>query len=568
MPKAARLSKKVICIVRVSTEEQDPERQLRVIPRLLRKFDLEQEGEVVQLKVSGTAVFRNEAYREVMKKLNRSEIIGLLIPSIDRWFRYEKLSHIAEYVKPFEEMVEGKTSKLIYSNVGPLDMSNRDDQDKLVAAIQFASRERETITGRLTEGKDIGREDPEVKIDDLPDFVEFIPFKKGENRGSFRYNDFARDSVLPLCTRFLAGEPLFALAIDLGFGPKCKSPAEKVQHARSTLKNLWLIGVKHRTRHIRDKIWDEEKNGFRLRGLVEHENQFRVPTNLAKTPLITPDMFQAIQNKMAVRKTEYGMRKKIVNEFLASPLFHCRKCGSQMYGRRGSHGKPDTYTCSKRYRFQTCDEPIYRRVELDHEVGIKLMFLLQNKQLINDKIKEALNTEHRAEAQAAVERKKRIVADLETKANRIRKHMRDSDDSQLAIDLKELNREIATARNDVAAAQESVSDVPVIDHAALRRQVTQDMLAFPKKSHTEQKALLAKYVKNITAGNFVTGDEDEGDEAAGPEYDVDFTFKFDLPTMGTVSQVGTKHRTKSASPYSVSSMRSSCARCRSSIRNS
>ncbi len=165
-------------------------------------------------------------------------------------------------------MLDG-ANKLIYCNLGALNLRVRADQDVILDAVRYASKERDVIAERLNEGKDMGREDPDVKIDDIPTGVEFVPFDKQERqadgrkktmiRGYFVYTDFAHEKVKPLFYRFLAGEPLFSLAKDLGFST--------LQHARHSLKNIWYIGMKHRTRHIGNKHWDSELNRNRHRKL-------------------------------------------------------------------------------------------------------------------------------------------------------------------------------------------------------------------------------------------------------------------------------------------------------------
>jgi hypothetical protein len=87
-----------------------------------------------------------------------------------------------------------------------------------------------------------------------------------------------------------------------------------------------------------------------------------------------------------------------------------------------------------------------------------------------------------------------------------------------------VNRELASARNDVATAKQDVPEVQVIDRAALRREIRQDILAFQKKSKAEQKAILAKYVKSITAERVNADDPGEAD------YNVTLHVKIDLPT--------------------------------------
>lgn len=363
----------------------------------------------------------------------------------------------------------------------------------------------------MSEGKDIGREDPQVKIDGLPTGVDFVPYKDGENRGDFRYNDFAFNSIKPLFHRFAKGEPIFHLAKELGFGT--------VQHARHTLRNVWYLGYKHRTRHVSKKEWDADLNRFRNRGLTKHANPILIATNLAETPLVSQEIYDAVQDKMNVRKKEYEKRNNVINDFLASPLFHCKICGALMYPKR-IKGKPDTYTCATRHRKQSCDEPIYRREIIDREVAVSLIMLLSNTQLIEQKIDESLNEDSQSEAQAKVAAKERIVSELEKKVSRVRRAIEDSDDPELPGRLKELNRELASARNDVAAAKEVVPKKIVIDRVALRQQIKREALSFKKKSMAEQKEILAKYVRSITAAK----------EPDTHDYIVRFDVKISLPT--------------------------------------
>ena len=593
-------SRKVVCLIRVSTEEQELEKQEYSVEMILREHNLEQLA-LIQLKVSGTVVEKTKEYREAMVLLQRPDVIGLVVPSIDRWFRFKLLSEIGDYIKPFEQLLnDGQVNKLIFCNLGAWDVRNREHQDKILDAIRFASKERETINTRFTEGKDLGRRDPQVKIDKLPAFVEFVPFEeegkkkkvKTRQKGHFVYNDFARDSVKPLCERFLAGEPIYQLHRELGF--------VTLMHARHCLRNMWLLGIKHRSKHS-EKIWDEEKNRFRSINRAAHETPIEVPTNLAANPLISKEMFDAIQDKMAVRKVEYGNRKKIIDEFLASPLLHC-KCGARMYGRRGSKGRPDTYTCATRYRMsdkrtEKCNEPIFKRAELDRQVGIRLFYLLTNNEVLNKKIDEALNEDHQAEAQAVVAFKERVVSDLEKKASRIRKHMQDSDDDKLPIDLNKINRELAAARNAVVMAKENVSEIPEIDRPALRRQAHKDALAFRKNPHAEQKAILMKYVKRITAQaddttdyeSYAVDTKPDGNpilraltateqaervrldaRESGHRILVTLDFKIDLPIMRTVGQVGTRTtnepRTKRETTFSACLMRFCCGGFQSATR--
>ncbi len=240
-----------------------------------------------------------------------------------------------------------------------------------------------------------------------------------------------------------------------------------------------------------------------------------------------------------------------------------------MYGRRGGSGRPDTYTCATRYREQSCDEPIYRRPELDREVANKLFFLLNSPKTVDAKIDESLKEDRRAEAQVKVASKERIVADLEKKRKRVLVRIEEEDDPDLGTRLKELNRELAAARHDLATARDEVADVPVIDREALRKQIRQDVMTFRKKSMAEQKAILAKYVKSITAERIdsvdpQTGDSYEPDQPQFHDYNVTLHVKMKVPT-GPPDGKGSKdasHRTNSESRCSALWTRFCCALCR------
>src|SRR5690348_10959774 len=108
----------VIVLTRVSTEEQDLERQRDLKNSILQKFGLNQIDHKA-LKVSGTIVQKTTDYKEAMATMRRPDCNGMVVPALDRWFRLkqELLTQwalaLAEYVKPFEVVnPDGKTAKI------------------------------------------------------------------------------------------------------------------------------------------------------------------------------------------------------------------------------------------------------------------------------------------------------------------------------------------------------------------------------------------------------------------------------------------------------------------------
>ena len=113
----------IVTLTRVSTEQQDLERQAYTKDAIIRHFGLE-EMSAYGLKITGTVVLFTDEYGRAMEELRKGTCSGMVVPELDRWFRLklELLSkwaeQFAEYVRPFEVMSpDGKTAKLIYTTL-------------------------------------------------------------------------------------------------------------------------------------------------------------------------------------------------------------------------------------------------------------------------------------------------------------------------------------------------------------------------------------------------------------------------------------------------------------------
>jgi hypothetical protein len=573
----------VIVLTRVSTDEQDLERQSYAKDQIIRHFGL-QEIHHEALKVSGTVVLKTDEYKRAMDVMRRPTADGMVVPALDRWFRLKQdliskwALAFAAYVVPFEvPLPDGKTAKLIYTTLlAPdgsrrfyaLDLRNTEHQELLKSAVDTASKQRIVIATQFDQGKESARLNPEMKVDELPNGVEFVMYpgqsrfdpngrRKTRLKGFFRYNEYAYRVVKPIIEKYDAGVPLYTLwkeyqplALELitklGMKPsgrKKNDGLRDVQCVRHLLVNKWWLGIKHRTKKtIRE--FDEETQKFRAtKEERTDDTRYEVETNLAgwvsrvppgndasvpRESLISRELWDRVQAKLAKGSIEYGKRKKHDFDCLAHPLFHCGKCGSIMYFVQGSktdskNKRKDNYTCANRRRRNKagCDEHIFKQQKFDDEVAIRFVFYLTDPKFLDAKIAECLSEDHKAAALETVASKERIVADIEKRRNRVKKAIEETDDPELYGRLKELNLELANAKNELAMAQDAVSEVPTVDVKAMKRQIKADMAHFAEKPLPEQKALLTKYVTKITATyNPVT-----------EEYVPHFTFKISAPVV-------------------------------------
>jgi hypothetical protein len=100
----------------------------------------------------------------------------------------------------------------------------------------------------------------------------------------------------------LAGETLWKIKEDLGF--------TSVPALRYTLQNKWWIGIRTRTHKIVGQVWNSDSETWVGGKRVPHDTPIEVETNLGKGPLVTPEMFERVQqvlemtpSKMAKRET-------------------------------------------------------------------------------------------------------------------------------------------------------------------------------------------------------------------------------------------------------------------------
>lgn len=155
---------RVALYARVSkAEDQNPENQLLILRKWALDAGYEVEGEYIdQISSKGTRPQKEE----VLKKLRRNEIDGVLFWSLDRWGRT-----MTELVLEMEEFRE--SDKLIKSYQEALDMSTSSGRLAANVLAALANFERDRIRERTllglarvkAQGKKLGRPWKKAKVE-------------------------------------------------------------------------------------------------------------------------------------------------------------------------------------------------------------------------------------------------------------------------------------------------------------------------------------------------------------------------------------------------------------------
>lgn len=504
----------VVAMLRVSTpgqatdERMGLKRQQNDIDAFCKMYGL-RIVEFFQIVMSGADVQRGRDFNRMLSMLKRPEIAGVVVCSLDRLLRAGKLSVMAVF-KDFEDY-----HKYLFCDIrgtteaagGGLDLLNPHDQMLISLKVQMAGMEREVIVSRTANSRELKRADETASIDKRPKGVEHDRTSPKVNSGAFRYGEFALTAVKEAFMCFLRGDTLYSIQQTVRFGGELAF--DSVPQLRYTLKNEWWIGYKTRKHKIIERSWDADREKWVKGKRVAHDKPIRSRTNLADAPLVTPEDFKRVQEMLAVNHAIYKKRKPRLDNFLSSGLLYC-KCGALMYHVKGINGRADTYKCSNRHTGKTkCGEPIFRAKAVDDELKLQVQMYVggeNNQPFIEEGIRESLSAGRREELRIAVQVKKDRVTDLQRKTQRLRRQCEESDDLELGARLKAVNRELATANEDLRMAEHELAEVSDVEVQAAARQLSAEMKGFAEQLVQRQRALLQKYVERITPSlNELTG---------------------------------------------------------------
>jgi DNA invertase Pin-like site-specific DNA recombinase len=318
------MKKRVIALLRVSSDQQDLERQRRDVAAAARAHNLEIIRTVELADVSGTKVLTNAEVRKVLADLSRPDVHGVAISAVDRLVRPGELGDL-QIFDAFQ-----RTKKKILTPGQEIDLTTT--SGFLTSGIMgvIAGFERQMILARTSAGKKISRQ-----RGGNPNGSAVLP------RGVAYSKATGWCYVEPDCSRIRQ-------AYDLLFERRSwHDIAERIgggfTHAgvSNSLKNPIWAGVRRYTKGREEPL--ELK-------VIEH-------------PLIEPARWQAAQ-EIILEKRSRWLKTKKPPRFLLSGLLRCGRCGSSVYLLCQSPSKPRSYYhCSKR-----CGAPSVQQHSADHTV--------------------------------------------------------------------------------------------------------------------------------------------------------------------------------------------------------
>jgi DNA invertase Pin-like site-specific DNA recombinase len=455
--------KKIISLLRVSTDLQDLSRQRTDVRRVIAAHGLDVLRTVEVDGVSGRHVQQDPQFQAIFRDLQRADVAGVAISALDRLFRPEQYSDfcILDYFRA--------NRKLIFSaKEGVLDPAT--DAGFLMSLMSGAQAGMEwrELRRRTMQGKEELRRQGK-HVQGPAALPRGIAYDKATGQHSYQEPDCSR--VARMFPLLLAGDSFATIATRVGGDWSGEG-------VRKTLRNpIWAFGTRtypadaHREEPYMVKVIDN--------------------------PLVPVDVWEAAQRELDRRKTERRKTKR-PPRFELSGLLRCAcgkpyypRCGGKKYGTR-----KDYYYCSSAFpgHGPKCGARSWKREQVDAAVEHLIGETLCQAPVLHA-ILSAI-AEGQPQAGDARTKAEKGIARLEAKRSRI-VDMRADDQitrKECSKRLTAVDLELQVARAAVAAAQ---SRAPEMDMYALARGLAGVFALFSSLPFTEKRDLLRRAVRHV-----------------------------------------------------------------------
>jgi DNA invertase Pin-like site-specific DNA recombinase len=454
--------RKVIGLLRVSTDAQDTQRQRTDVQRVVAAHGLD----VVRIAeldgVSGRYVQQDPQFQAIVRDLAKPDITGVAVSALDRLFRPD---HYADF-----QILDHFRShrKLIFSaKEGVLDpASDAGFMMSLMSGAQAGMEWRE-LRRRTMQGKEEKRREgrhvqgPRA----LPRGVDY-----DKTTGKWSYIDPDASRVARMYPLLLAGDSYETIAAKVGGGWSDEG-------VRGTLDNrIWGYG---------ERVYgpdDRREEGYKVK--------------VIDTPLVPVDVWEAAQREMARRRTNWRKTKR-PPRFVLAGLLRCG-CGKPYYLRcasaKAGTRKSDYYYCSSSFpgHGPKCGSRSHQRRQLEAAAEQLVSETLCQAEVLRATLgaiakRELQPDDVRLKTEKEVQR-------LEAKRARIVDMRADG-----LIHREECSKRLAALDRELQTAQAAVpsSGAPAIDLKALARGLAGAFFAFASLPFEKKRDLLRRAIREI-----------------------------------------------------------------------
>jgi DNA invertase Pin-like site-specific DNA recombinase len=481
--------RKVLALLRVSTKDQDLQRQQTDIEFHCERFNLEVVNSYGFDGITGVAVQNTPRFKKMLEELRQPDIAGVVLSTLDRFFRPEHLDAYSTF-KIFR--IE---KKLLFCDVSrQLDVRLPEDRTLIVSQLENAAMERQRIKFRTHGKKEQLILDPTISITKLPQGVRHIKdvakYGPKTKKGYFEYTRYAFDKIKPAYERVAAGETIRSVAADLGFSGETT--------LRGVLCNKWWLGINERI-HQQIITYDEETGRKILSKRGRHPKPIINHTNLCETPLVSEALFNKIQDILAVHRNNWYQVRSNTNDFLGTGFLEC-KCGCPMYLKFDArNGKPPVYVCSS-YRTKNgpCGNSRLRADRTDKQIAWNAWQYLTDKKFMRYAMEEAENLEEVKQRRKDVEVSQATLEGLEKQKKAIQRMIAVAEDDEDALAMYARSKaEIAEAKMQLAKAKAQAEPFGTNDVDEISTRIAERMTRFLALAMPEKRAILAEVIEKI-----------------------------------------------------------------------
>ncbi len=212
-------------------------------------------------------------------------------------------------------------------------------------------------------------------------------------------------------------------------------------------------------------------------------------------PIVTPELFEKVQNKLALNKHAPG-RNKAKEEYILTTKFYCGQCGAYMVGESGRNQQGVVhryYKCTfKKNKHGDCSSKAIRKDDIENLVISKTLKMLQDEKTVDAIVAMIMSLQTRENTTLPLLEKQ--LSETETAIKNI----------MIAIEQGILNKTTKTRVSELEALRDDLESrikneklsQPAIDEAFIRKFLSQ-FTSCDKPTVPQKKQLIETFINSI-----------------------------------------------------------------------